>query len=378
VRKAWKWTLAAVGIPALCFAALGVDSYHRANSAIADHDQRLAKDIAAYRAAIKPKRVVDPIPSAQALKRLPCPRSLVGKPPPDVLNLGHSGIRSMSSNVYGELRDAEVERSMFTPREKRLSGDEVITALALTHRTLSEGGYALSTCVYSYEDDAMDRLRDIVDLPEGPKRKADELRRLGSALDDLVPRRLPLQQIQWGEHLMDRAEVLNVLHKKADPLCFIRRGPGWKEFFSWRILIAKCLNQLEDRHRRLRELDPLPPAEWKAALQEIHHETDLTESRLIGGAVGARRRELKALLDYTVVRTGVAIVLFKIERRREPRLEDLVPDYLPRLPRNPFDDVPFEYENQRLRVPPSSDSGEILWGAIQKDSRSSAPGPKNY
>src|SRR6185436_18548110 len=82
------WALVLLGIPALCVAVLWLDSYYRAVAAIRAEDDRLAKDIAAFRTRWNPTLPVD---GSYLLGSAAAPLSFHHEADPWRLEEGHTG-----------------------------------------------------------------------------------------------------------------------------------------------------------------------------------------------------------------------------------------------------------------------------------------------
>ncbi|MBI3856108.1 MAG: hypothetical protein HY293_10510 [Planctomycetes bacterium] len=296
MKRAWKVVLAVVGIPALCFGLLAADSYYRAQAAIATQDELLARDIAALRT------------------RNPSPRKGIS-----TLEEGHSapttdGIRANLISLVLRVPNSD-------------SGEGLLSYLAGADDQLREGGYRNEYYRHYSETRTLERLRKIL---ESKPLEAKELRRFRDLLDRIEASRPSLADIVTGEYLLDRAEVLNVLHQKRDPYCMITRPPGWREFFSWRIMIAKALVELDDVHRQVLDL---AKEERRMTNESLRTRTSLQSS--VGG-VFDRERTGRAAWAFT--RLALALSLFQAEQGRDPtELKELVPEYLAELPHSPLD-----------------------------------------
>jgi hypothetical protein len=312
VKKAYKYTLAAVGIPLLCFGGLALDSYYRAVSAIAAHDARLAKDIAAMRTRHSPQPMnVHPFED------------------------GHSRRNSDDVRRFGVL-----------DRRRPSSPDEALNLLESAQARLREGGYE---AFYERKGLEVWMLTHFLDLLRERPLPAGELRDLSRSLDRIHSNRPTVSDIITGEHLLDRAEILNVLHLKRDPSGMIRRPPGWREFFSWRILIAKTLLQLDDHYREILPLASVPRQDREKAVSQwsawSEDEGVTSRTYLRTDADRMLRHERTAAAEWHFTHLVMALLLFQSERGRDPQeLQELVPDYLPCQPVSLFDGAPVVFE----------------------------------
>jgi hypothetical protein len=321
VKKAWKWALVVLGIPALCVAILWIDSYYRAVAAIRAEDARLEKDIAAFRARLKFDL---PIGAAYLRGKVSPPWSFHDHPDPFNPADGHTG-------QWPTLLRLAADRDGLTtypgrppvPEEVR-PGDAEMSSLVLILRTVRHCGFNARELGYQFEIRTLLQLESVLSkgLP------ASELRRVADFLDRAMASRSTFADSVEAEYLMDRAEVLRVLHLKADPNGRILRAPGWRDFFSWRIFLVKCIRQLDDDFALLRANDPY--------VVRFEKRSDLTRSFLRESSREQSWNDRNALGWWTVARVGVAVSLFRAERGRNPaKLDELVPDYLPRIPLSP-------------------------------------------
>jgi hypothetical protein len=308
-----------VGIPLLCFGLLGIDSYHRAVTAIAAHDARLAKDIAAQRArqgaAVNTGGVFEGGHSAKFASWT----ALGQRPPIDL---------PADSPVRPHLADVAAAQNFYR-----------------------ETGYAAAT--QYWEGHHLAKIKSVLSSTSHHL-SAAELRDFLERFDRVASTRPTLADHITGEHLLDRAEVLNVLHRKEDRYCMIRRPPGWREFFSWRIMIAKALNELDDLYREMMPIASLPYSEaMKVAVpvSSNDEEPDLrSRTYLRGSAHRMVQYAAGHACTWDFTRVAIALCRFQAEKGRAPRdLQELVPEYLARMPASPFNDAPYEYQNGELR-----------------------------
>jgi hypothetical protein len=225
---------------------------------------------------------------------------------------GHSGTRKFYGKLLTETYLQVPSRPLWGDVDPSPRIDQVLTALSVTHQVAQECGYDSRSLLFGFEIFAVRGLEYILKagLP------APELRRLAEQLDRTLEARPSFADAFDAEHLMDRAEVLRVLHLKENASGFVRRKPGWKEFFSWRILLVKCLKELDE--------------EYSSKL-EAESRDRLTTSALLGELEVRERDDREVLCWWALARTATAIALFRAERGEPDRLEDLVPSYLPRV-----------------------------------------------
>jgi hypothetical protein len=316
MRRAWKWVMGLVGITAASVGLLAFDVHQRALRAIEAEESRLRDDLAAFRArrpgAARPERGFE---------------------------AGHSG------------------RRQFPPVEK-LPPELLLSELDRTERDSFECGY-----------DANDwrRFQDMTTLSElrnallRRRLRRSELQQFSVTLQQLLSRRPAVAEIIEAEHLLDRAELLNILRDRHNGQ-FLVDGPGWREFFSWRILIVKALRELEERKKQLLSLksDSLP--DWETAALEfglrIRHEPAYTRSRLCSQATSLLEGERQSLLSWRFTQIAVRISLFLAENDRLPAdLKDLGLE----VPVSPYDGKPFEYRDGTLKTSSTSLGPSLEW-----------------
>ncbi len=223
MKKAGKVALVTIGVPVLLSGLMILDAHLRAASVITDHENRLATDIAAYR-----------------LRRPPSPLIL----PEDLMERirftfeeGHSG----QKRVWEAIAPG-IQFSMEP-------ADELPLSIARCQEILQENGLVHGQRRFGFEVFFLEHLR--ATLGKGLD-GAPRLRRVAELLDQLQARRISAADLRAGEHILDRAEVLNAF-KNGDPSL---GKPGWRELYSRRILAAKRLNQLVEDHLRSPEVPP--------------------------------------------------------------------------------------------------------------------------
>lgn len=291
MKRAWKIGAVALAVPAACLGLLATDSYFRAVAAIREHDSRLREDIQALRSK--------------------------------------SASQANSAWTYEQ---GQVGQMNLWNRRTQAPSRDAIVCLDQTEEMFREGGYTAFGYRCYHERIDLVGLRDLL---ARERWSPAQLRQLAEELEKRVGRRPALADVVRAEQLLDRAEVLNVLHLKRDPYCMLRRAPGWKEFFSWRILIAKSLHQLEDHYREVSGTAPARP-----------QSEDLTRSALRNGASRLEPAERQTRAQWKFTQLAVALEIFVEENKRVPvELKDVFPD----PPRSPFDGAPYEYKDAVLR-----------------------------
>ncbi len=318
MKRAWKYTLAATGIPLLCFGGLALDAYFRAVATIDAHDARLAADRAAAR---------------------------IGHPPkaPDSYSFedGHSGRDSA--------RDSLLDESILEP-QRGWSPLSILQPLELMQSHFREAGYVAARRRSSFEERELRRFQGFL---TGQLLLPDQLRDLAQSFDRLRSTSPTAAEVITAEHLRDRAEVLGVLHRKRDPYGMIRRPPGWREFYSWRILIAKTLLELDDHYRQVLPLaSSLSRKDEMAAgrlSETARKEEGLARTHLRSEVRDVLRIERERAADWQLTHLAMAISCFRAEVGRDPeKLAELVPDYISEVPVSLFDGRPCQIEKGTL------------------------------
>lgn len=234
----------------------------------------------------------------------------------------------------------------------------IVEALATLEEGFQESGFL------GVRDDLFLRgecLNILLARIQDPMRPRQELERLAMRLDQVIAARTSFSQTLDAQLLLERAEVLRVLQLRADPGGFIRRPPGWKEFFSWRIHVVKCLKELDDRHRFLRDEEGEPLRQWYWGINLKVPELEETRSRF-EEAAEAIQTEIRMLAFLRFSRVALGLALFRAEHGAFPKtLAELVPAVLPAIPVHPFDDSPMVYENGVLKIKPSEFGDWIQW-----------------
>lgn len=316
MSRAWKWVLGLVGISAASVGILAFDTYQRALRAIEAEEARLRDDIAAYRA------------------RWPAARS-----PGLALEAGHADTR-------------------FPDPLRRSRGWLALRILEGAERDSFECGYARYEWRRVQDTATLSELRDALTDPE--LRRAD-LQRVSLTLQQILARRTTVADLIEAESLRDRAELLkNLRNGSGDE--FLTSAPGWKELFSWRILVVKALRQLEERKKELTTLKSDSLADWESSARDfglrIRHEPAYTRSTLCSYAAGQLQAERQSLLHWKFSQVATRIALFSAENHRVPAdLEELGLE----IPDSPYDGEPFEYRDGVLRTARRSVGPQLEW-----------------
>jgi hypothetical protein len=148
------------------------------------------------------------------------------------------------------------------------------------------------------------------------------------------------------EHLLRCRDFLRIYRTSKDPERLLpSQQPGWRTLYSRALLFSQLLNELERLHQRELTLGSQSPQEiWRW----IEPGTTPQPSVNVRFYEGIDRdifwREGHALQRRQLLRTALAIARFGAAMGRHPdRLEDLVPKYLPAVPRSPLTDAPLAY-----------------------------------
>jgi hypothetical protein len=215
VNRAVKIVLLSLGALAGIVGLFVWDTVSRAERAIEENESRLAADIAALRARYPSRKPLEhaltfemghrrQIYATSDLKALPSPAGLPGSP------------------------------------------GELLAAAKLTEELLHEGGYS---ALLRRGSVAIPAVRLIRKAMQKNRFTPDDYRRFAADIDALLAFQPTDEEIVQGEQFLDRRDVLDVIRGRSDPSGALRRRPGWKELFSWRVLVAKALAQLDDAVR---------------------------------------------------------------------------------------------------------------------------------
>jgi hypothetical protein len=188
------------------------------------------------------------------------------------------------------------------------------------------------------------------------------LRRRWDALEALYASRLSIREGVASEKIIQKIELMRLWRAKADPTSFMQDPPCWRELYSWRILIAKSLNHIEDFARQTDMLlgypEPCERPEWESLYwQDVHFNRDLSHrwKEEILSESTARTR-------WSVARTASAVALFRLEKGRDPAgVDELVPLYLRDVPRTFPSGDRIEFEDGAVGARKSADPGSELW-----------------
>jgi hypothetical protein len=221
MKKAGKVALVTIGVPVFVSGLMILDAHLRAGSVITDHENRLAAEITAFRLRRHPSPLL-------------LPEDLMERPH-FAFEEGHSGQKRVWEAI------APVIQFSMEPV------DELPLSIARCQEILQENGLVHGQRRFGFEVFFLEHLR--ADLGKGLD-GAPRLRRVAELLDQLQARRISAADLRAGEHILDRAEVLNAF-KNGDPSL---GKPGWRELYSRRILAAKRLNQLVEEMQRSPEV----------------------------------------------------------------------------------------------------------------------------
>lgn len=160
------------------------------------------------------------------------------------------------------------------------------------------------------------------------------------------------------EHLLRCRDVLAVLRSGKDPEGLLKgREPGLRSIFSRRVMVAQLLRRMEESRDDLLALAERPWEEIWGGLEWSWHASapvppvfDYMDRCLLA-------YEGRAALRRSLLRTALAVAQYGVETGHFPeRLEDLIPHYLPALPRCPLTGVVLSYRDGEVRSPEVDDS----------------------
>jgi hypothetical protein len=363
MKRVLKWSLVFVGVPSLAGGFLCLDSNRRAENVLDLEGARLKTEIAALRARRRTTSLLGGRElSEKDLDRLPCPR-FDREATQTGYELGHTGQDSLSS-----FRRSEIRRVSRLPSGGPRSARGLIATLAATERCFPEGGFE---AYYARRFFDLKALEDVGEFLRQPGVDIPELRQILAALDQILAARPRLEDVLEGEHLLDRAEVLGVIRSHRDGHGMMLVSPGVTNLLSWKVLGVKVLYQLEDLYRELLRSKSESISEWQKKAQErglaVAREGVYTRSNLCTYAAALLESERQILCRWSFARLAVGIALYQAQHAREPDdLRDLVPEFFPELPMNPYNGQPFEYRSGALRTKGSTSGPQIEWPLRRK------------
>ncbi|HLY09869.1 MAG TPA: hypothetical protein VKW04_11240 [Planctomycetota bacterium] len=128
---------------------------------------------------------------------------------------------------------------------------------------------------------------------------------------------------------------------------------SWKWLYSQRLALSGALGELDRLFGEARGIASLPPTLKPSAMQKIIAQADLHENPMIWLWLQAANRvcyrDAVAQMGWTLMTVSVAIARFDAEEGTPPdTLEDLVPRYLPKVPRCPFSGQALGYSQGRV------------------------------
>jgi hypothetical protein len=171
-----------------------------------------------------------------------------------------------------------------------------------------------------------------------------------------------LAEFMNRENVIEKSELLRVLRAKADPNRFVERPPCWREFYSWPVMIAKSLNQVDNMTRLVLELQGSTKSdgseEWeKLSGADVHFRT---QGNWFLGTQG--RFESAELTLWALARAATAVALFRLEKGRDPgSLSELVPLYLREIPVTFPSGDRIEFQGSAVLAGESKDVGAEPW-----------------
>jgi hypothetical protein len=186
---------------------------------------------------------------------------------------------------------------------------------------------------------------------------AEQLKEAVDLLDRLEAARPSLRDEIEVEYLLRCRDLLQVHRSGLDPEGLLRdRKPGLRSLYCRSVMIVQMLRRLEEARvdalarasRPWEEIWPKLDFTWHASapLPPIY---GLLDQSLL-------RYEGEAALRRCLLRTSLAVAQYSLAAGRFPeRLEDLVPHYLPALPRCPLTGVVLSYHDGTVSSPEVDD-----------------------
>jgi hypothetical protein len=332
MKRSRKWVL--LGVLALTLGAVvfWVDILHRADEAIKAHERAIVEEFSEMRRRPTLKELLlRRTLTHVTLHDLGEKGGLVDVPAGHWLSYGHDDDtrREIQACAYYWLT-GEDRNGNWTP-------ESILTCLMANQEVLREGGWAAWQIRWENRNQLLEAWKQLL-ISKPPT--ATELREVHEGfamLEATEPR------VEWSariECLIAGFDAIRVLRRRGDPTHLFVRGPCWRELFSWRILVAKSLQQLR--------LDP-------GGSNDCH-----LMSLPSAGATG------QSTTPWPIARTATAIALFHAEKGYYPDvLEELVPEYLREVPHGP-DGAPLRLEDYFLDRPPGSAVPWDQWPLIRQ------------
>jgi hypothetical protein len=338
MNKAWKTALAIATLIVLAIGMLAGDGIRRAKNALELRGERLRDEIASLRA--QPH-------SVDLLRTITLDSGAMKDLSPEARKMAASSDHRLHYeqglfDQYKFLHGPPLALgSVFNSRKESWTPATVIAVLNISQEAFREGGYEACLFRQYHELTALKHWKDLLcNTPGDPS----ELRRVHDALGQLLATRPTVEEVHRGEILLLKICLLNVLRNRQDGEGLFRRGPCWREFYSWRILMVKALDQLDD-------------AEGGAGDPHLRGGFRLEDEDI---------KEVTVLDQWKLARIATAIALYRADKGADvATLQDLVPGFLPELPKVGADSLPPVIELFRHRLPDDEASNSQSWPVLR-------------
>lgn len=186
---------------------------------------------------------------------------------------------------------------------------------------------------------------------------AAELQECIATLDRLEAARPSLRDEIETEHLLRCRDILEVLRSGKDPEHLLKhQTPGVRSIYSRTIMVAQLLRRMDESRDDLLALAARPWDDIWGLLDPAWHEGLPTPPVYFYLDQLLLSYEGQAALRRTLLRTALAVAQYGQDAGHFPdRLEDLVPHYLPALPRCPLTGVVLSYRDGAVSSPEVDD-----------------------
>jgi hypothetical protein len=333
MKRILRWVLGVAAVLVAAPALLLWDSIRRAEASIAGEEVRVASETARLRAASK-------------VATLPRPADLTAD---QCVNYEDSfGRREEKLTATWWLEDFRRPQSM----------EQLVILLTKAELFGAEGGIPSWRMRQNQESRLVEQW--LFHL-SGERPGAAPLRKNFAALIVLESKRRDLMDFVRGESLTIRRELLRVLRSKSDPFGVFERPPCWRDFYSWRVLVARSMI-LAAEDLEFLEANGIPAPGMNKVLAHFHR-GDRHFEGLFRTDPGMFQQGEEALgIEWKLAVGATAVALFQAEKGRWPESAlELVPEYLPSLPLHPEDARPLDVRDIHVGFWDGSGRARRIW-----------------
>ncbi|HLF91821.1 MAG TPA: hypothetical protein VJB14_00020 [Planctomycetota bacterium] len=244
------------------------------------------------------------------------------------------------------------------------SFEEILVSLALAQDLHRAGGFTSADTRLALEERAIfewrHALRHSILSP-------DELKSAVRIMDHLERRRPEISDALSAERTMARLRIIRVLRDQRDDHRSLRQYPSWDSLYLWRIVISQTLTSIDTYYREMSTVESVP---IQARPLEAHRIDQYLESRGLLPAIRPWPRMIATLYErdmevrrqWASMRIATALAWFEAEQEQVPTsLEDLVPRYLPQVPKWPQFEAPLSNPNAIFVTPLPDTADEEFW-----------------